>query len=82
MLVCVYTCQNTTLLEITCHGSNDLFTVECGSKPCMHSHTAHVLLNSTNAYVITDNLLDTLKRLQNVKHESNTLHHRIQVQVE
>ena len=22
MLVCVYTCQNATLLEITCHGSN------------------------------------------------------------
>ena len=25
MLVLIYTCQNTTLLEITCHGSFDIF---------------------------------------------------------
>ena len=28
MLVCIYTCQNATLLEISCCGSNILFYVD------------------------------------------------------
>ena len=32
-LVCVYTCQNATLLEITCLGSLDLFAIERMHRP-------------------------------------------------
>ena len=40
MLVFVYTCQNTTLLEITCHGSNMSCSVTHHSEANSVSETA------------------------------------------